>query len=93
MDFGLTAVVAITAICYLVAQGVKLTKLPNQWLPVLCGFCGGLLGVLGYYTTPSYPAEELLTAIAVGIQSGLAATGAHQLMFQLQHTKEKEEEK
>ncbi|MGI6498143.1 MAG: phage holin family protein [Oscillospiraceae bacterium] len=90
MDFGLTAVVAITAICYLVAQGVKLTKLPNQWLPLLCGVCGGLLGVLGYYTTPTFPAEELLTAIAVGIQSGLAATGAHQAVSQLQQTKEQD---
>ena len=90
MDFGLTAVVAITAICYLVAQGVKLTKLPNQWLPILCGVCGGLLGILGYYTTPTYPAEELLTAIAVGIQSGLAATGAHQAVCQLQQAKEQD---
>ena len=88
MDFGLTAVVAITVICYLLGQGVKLTQLPNQWVPVLCGVCGGLLGVLGFYTTPSYPAEELLTAVAVGIQSGLAATGAHQAMCQLQRTKE-----
>ena len=85
MDFGLTAVVAITVICYLAAQGVKLTKLPNQFLPVLCGVLGGGLGILGYYIIPRYPAEELLTAAAVGIQSGLAATGAHQAACQLTH--------
>ena len=44
---------------------------------------GGVLGVVGMYTMPDFPAGDILTAIAVGIVSGLAATGADQLGKQL----------
>lgn len=83
MDFGMTSVVAITVICYLVAQALKATNLNNKWLPVICGFCGGILGVVGWRYMTGYPAEDMLTAIAVGIVSGLAATGINQIGKQL----------
>ena len=44
---------------------------------------GGALGVVAMSVMPEYPAEDILTAIAVGIVSGLAATGVHQLYVQL----------
>jgi hypothetical protein len=90
MEFGLPAVVAITVICYLLGQGIKATQLPKKWLPVFCGICGGLLGILGFYTMTAYPAEDVLTAVAVGIESGLAATGAHEVKCQLQNTKKEQ---
>lgn len=80
---GITSVVAITVICYLVALAIKATKLNNKWLPVIAGAVGGLLGILGFYTMQTYPAEDVLTAVAVGIVSGLAATGADQVAKQL----------
>ena len=40
--------------------------------------CGGALGVLGMYTMADFPASDLLSAAAVGISSGLAATGANE---------------
>ena len=83
MDFGITSVVAITVICYLVAQVVKTTAMDNKWLPVVCGVCGGILGVIGWRYMAGYPAEDILTAIAVGIVSGLAATGVNQIGKQL----------
>jgi hypothetical protein len=76
---GMVEVVAITVICFLVAQGIKATTLDNKWLPVICGVLGGCLGVVGMYVMPDYPANDVLTAIAVGIVNGLAATGAHQI--------------
>lgn len=81
--FGMTAVVTVTVICYLAARAGKLLGLPGRWIPVFCGVCGGALGVLGYYTVTGYPAEDLMTAVAVGIESGLAATGAHQAVRRL----------
>ena len=83
MDFGIISVSSITVICYLVAQGVKSTKLDNKWLPVICGGGGAVLGFLGQMLVPNFPAGDAITSLAVGVVSGLAATGSHQLMKQL----------
>lgn len=79
MEFGIASVAGITVICYLAAQAVKATNLDNKWLPVICGVLGGILGVVGLYWIPEYPAQDIITAIAVGIMSGLAATGVNQV--------------
>ena len=83
MEFGIASVAGITVICYLAAQAVKATTLDNKWLPVICGVLGGILGVVGLYWIPEYPAQDIITAIAVGIMSGLAATGVNQVYKQL----------
>ena len=83
MDFGIAGVTAITIICYIAAEAVKVTKLDNKWLPVICGIFGGMLGALGMYVMPDFPAGDVITAVAVGIVSGLAATGANQVYKQL----------
>jgi uncharacterized membrane protein HdeD (DUF308 family) len=84
MDFGIVSVAAITVICYLLAQAVKATSVDSKWLPVLCGILGGVLGIVALYTSlPDFPAGDPLTAIAIGIVSGLAATGANQVLKQL----------
>ena len=82
MEFGIASVAGITVICYLAAQAVKATNLDNKWLPVICGVLGGILGVVGLYWIPEYPAQDIITAIAVGIMSGLAATGVNQVYKQ-----------
>ena len=83
MDFGIVSVAAITVICYLVAEGVKATKLDNKWLPVICGGIGGVLGPVGMNVMSDFPANDIVTAVAVGIVSGLAATGVNQIRKQL----------
>ena len=83
MEFGIAGVAGITVICYLAAQAIKATNLDNNWLPVICGILGGVLGIAGLYYIPDYPAQDIITAIAVGIVSGLAATGANQVYKQL----------
>lgn len=83
MDFGVTGVVAITVICYLAAMAVKATEVDNKWLPVICGVIGAILGVVGMFYMPGFPATDIITAVAIGIVSGLAATGADQVHKQL----------
>ena len=84
MEFmGMAAVTAISVIAYLVGEGVKLSPLDNRWIPVICGLSGGLLGVAAMYTMVEFPAEDILSALALGIVSGLAATGANQVYKQL----------
>lgn len=79
---GIAGVAAITVICFLIAEAVKATALDNRWLPVICGALGGILGVVALRIMPEFPANDIITAIAVGIVSGLAATGAHQIYKQ-----------
>ena len=81
--FGIAVVAAITVICYLIGQGVKASGLDNKWIPVIVGACGGVLGVAGMFLMADFPAGDVLTAAAVGIVSGLAATGVNQAGKQL----------
>ena len=83
MDFGIAGVAVITVIAYLVGLAVKATALPNRWIPVICAAVGGALGVAGMFTMEAFPATDILTAVAVGIVSGLAATGIDQTVKQL----------
>lgn len=83
MDFGIASVAAITVIAYLVCAGIRATSLDNKWLPLIAGAVGGLLGVLCMYTMSDFPVSDIVSAIAVGIVSGLAATGLNQAGKQL----------
>ncbi len=80
---GIASVAAITVIAYLIGEVVKATGLDNKWIPVICGVCGGALGVVGMMIMPEFPATDYIPAVAVGIVSGLAATGANQIVKQL----------
>ena len=85
MDFGIASVAAITVVCYLVGMVAKaVPSLEDKYIPIACGLSGALLGLLGLYLgLPDYPASDPLTALAVGIVSGLAATGVNQAAKQL----------
>ena len=76
---GMAGVAAISVIAWLVGETVKLLPLDNRWIPVICGICGSVLGIAGMYVMPDFPAHDLMSAAAVGIVSGLAATGADQI--------------
>ena len=85
---GVAEFVAITVVCLLAAQVVKSIWLvedeQRRIIPVLCGALGGVLGVVAWITgVPEFPAGDWLSAAAVGIVSGLAATGGHQMFKQL----------
>ena len=80
---GIAGVAGITVICYLIGQAVKASGLENKWIPIIVGTCGGVLGVAGMYLMADFPAQDYLTAIAVGIVSGLAAVGVDQIGKQL----------
>lgn len=83
MDFGIAGVAAITVIAYLIGSAVKATTLDNRWIPSICGTVGGILGILAMRVMPDFPATDYITAVAVGIVSGLAATGVNQIGKQL----------
>lgn len=78
-------VLAITVIAYLVGYAAKLIpQVKDEAIPVIVGLCGGILGVIGMYVIPDFPAHDIVNAVAVGIVSGLASTGANQVWKQAQ---------
>lgn len=83
MDFGIASVAAITVIAYIVGMCVSASGINNKWIPIFCGVVGGVLGIVGMYIMPDFPASDYITAAAVGIVSGLAATGVDQAVKQL----------
>lgn len=80
---GIAGVAGITVICMLIAQIIKATGIDTKWLPALCGIVGCLLGMAAMKIMPEFPAQDYITAAAIGIVSGFAATGTHQAYKQL----------
>lgn len=82
-ELGFVPVAAIVVICLLLGKMWKTAdRLDNKWIPVVCGFTGGCLGVVAMFIVDGFPANDVLTAIAYGIVSGFAATGVHQAVKQ-----------
>ena len=82
-SLGITGVAAITVICLLIGQAVKASSVNSALIPIICGICGGVLGVLAMFLMPDFPATDYITAAAVGIVSGFAATGVNQVFKQM----------
>lgn len=85
MDISsMTTVIAIVVICYLIGLAAKtIPAVKDNYIPVIVGAFGGILGVLGMYVIPDFPAQDILNAIAVSIVSGLSSTGVNQVYKQL----------
>lgn len=84
MEFGMANVVCITVICYLLGIVIKASKLDDKWIPTAVGVAGMLLGIVALYIgVADFPANDPMTAAAVGIASGLAATGLDQAIKQI----------
>lgn len=85
MDFSqMGTVLAIVVITYLIGYAAKIIpQIKDEFIPVIVGATGGILGVIGMYAMPDFPANDIMNAIAVGIVSGLASTGVNQAYKQL----------
>ena len=76
-------VLAIVVIAYLIGLGAKnISAIKDEAIPVIVGVCGGVLGIVGMFAMPDFPAHDILNAIAIGIVSGLASTGVNQVWKQ-----------
>lgn len=82
-SFGITGVAAITIVCYLFGLIGKASNLNNKWIPILCGVSGLVLGLVAMAIMPDFPGTDYITSGAIGIVSGLAATGFDQVVKQL----------
>ena len=81
--FGLLPVGSITTICFLVGMAIKAVGSIDKWIPVICGFSGCILGIIWFcFGWPGLLAQEPVTAASIGIVSGFASTGIHQVCKQ-----------
>lgn len=81
--FGVAGVAAITVVCYLIGLAVKASGLDNKWIPIIVGASGMVLGIAAMFIMPDFPAADYISASAIGIASGFAATGIDQAVKQL----------
>ena len=71
----LISIPTIMVISYLITEIFKLF-IKKKYLPVVAGASGLILGIISFYLVPELIGNtNLLTSIAIGIVSGLAATG------------------
>lgn len=69
----------IIAICFGVGIGCKaFDRIPDKWIPFILAVAGGGIGAVALNVIPEFPATDYITAIAVGVMSGLSAIGVHQ---------------
>lgn len=76
---------AIMVISYLITEIFKLVfKKYKKILPIVAGSSGAIISIISYFISPNLLGEaDLVTSIAIGIISGLSATGSNQLVKQL----------
>lgn len=80
---SVSTVVAIVVITYLIGYAAKqIPQIKDNLIPVIVGVAGAILGIIGMYVIPDFPASDILNAIAVGIVSGLSSTGINQIYKQ-----------
>lgn len=89
MNQLISTIPAIIVITYLIGCACKATDhISDKYIPVIVGTAGGVLGIVGMFVMPDFPAKDILNALAVGIASGLASTGANQIVKQLRQEDE-----
>lgn len=83
-----TSIPIIVLCCYIIGEIFKCIFKNKQetykLIPILVACIGGTLGILIYYTNPEIilNADNIWTALGIGIVSGLSSTGTNQLIKQ-----------
>lgn len=82
---GIASVAPITIMCYLLGAGLKAwDKFDDRKIPIIMGIAGAALGAVAFYVAPSLMATKtVFVAIPIGVVSGFAATGIHQIFKQM----------
>jgi len=87
----LIGIPAIVVISYMITETFKMF-INKKYLPIVAGISGCILGILSFVLQIDImPADDIITAAAIGIISGLAATGSNQIFKQLKSNKEEGE--
>ena len=86
---------SIIIICYLIGEISKLLlrkKRNYKYIPIIVGISGGILGLISYYISPNI-VLNVKEPITLGIISGLASIGSHEVIVKLLSQITKNQEK
>lgn len=83
LEMNIASYGGIAILAYLVGLIASAVPVENKWIPCIVGAFGLLMGILGFYIVPDFPAHNLIDAAAVGVMSGLFSTGVDQIRKQL----------
>lgn len=82
---------AIVVVCVLLGMALKWKFDGDERkiaaIPWLLALVGGALGIVARVVMPEYGSVDYLTALAIGIVSGLGAGGAYQVVHQQEKLK------
>lgn len=78
---------AIVLICWFIGMCINTlstSELATKLIPIICGVSGAVLAVVMFFIYPGIiPADDVFSVIAIGIVSGLSATGVHESIEQI----------
>lgn len=80
----------IVAMVYIIMEVYKVIfgEKGKKYLPIVAGTFGAILGVISFYIAPEIMiANNVFSAVLIGIASGLSATGANQIGKQIKKSK------
>jgi len=86
MDFDFLTIPTIIVLSYGLGIIVKATPINDKYIPAIVLVFGTILGAVAYLTKIPFMmnvCDDIMTACAIGLASGLASTGIHQLVKQL----------
>ena len=83
--YDFASCVAISIISYGIAFAIKKANiLDDKFIPLVLLGLGAVLGCLAFaINMPSFPANDIITALAVGVYSSMMAVGTHQVFKQI----------
>lgn len=80
------AIPAVTVVCWFIGLLVKTLSTSeklDRCIPCICGALGLIICTIIFYTDPTYiSADNVVTAMAIGIASGFSATAIDQIKRQ-----------
>lgn len=80
-------------VLYLIGDGIKKSKLPDKWIPLILGGCGIVLATIYVFAIdPIVNTQAFFTALFAAITQGILCAGASVYVNQIykQATKDKE---
>ena len=72
--------IIIAVAAFIVGQIIKPLKVPNKFIPLICGVLGAVLGIV---LTTVFVGKDIVTRGILGLALGWCATGGYETIKQL----------
>ena len=91
-DYIKTELLILIPVLYFLGIGLKKSKLPNKWIPIILGVCSVALSAIWVIaTTNMYGIQEVASAMFTAVTQGILVAGASVYANQLYIQTKKDE--